>query len=70
MPTEPIRLTTRQAEIVTMLAKGFLQKTAAYELGISERTMHAHIRHIMKRTGCATITEVCVKAALQGVIKV
>lgn len=39
-------LTTRQAEVVERVARGLPDKRIAAELGLSIRTVHAHIEHI------------------------
>jgi FixJ family two-component response regulator len=42
-------LTPREREILPLLAKGLLNKQAAYELGITEYTVQIHRGHIMRK---------------------
>jgi len=43
------KLSSREREVLTLVAGGLLNKQAAAELGISEITIKVHRRHIMKK---------------------
>src|SRR5271170_111563 len=42
-------LTLREREVLPLLARGFLNKQAAFELGITEYTVQIHRGHIMRK---------------------
>jgi len=42
-------LTPREREVLPLLVRGFLNKQAAYELGITEYTVQIHRGHIMRK---------------------
>jgi FixJ family two-component response regulator len=42
-------LTPREREVLTLLVQGFLNKQAAFELGITEYTVQIHRAHIMRK---------------------
>jgi DNA-binding CsgD family transcriptional regulator len=62
---ERFQLTEREQTVVQNLAKGWTNKEIACELGISEPTVKAHIKHIMEKTKCTTRTGI-VAQLLQG----
>ncbi|HYS15609.1 MAG TPA: LuxR C-terminal-related transcriptional regulator, partial [Candidatus Binatia bacterium] len=43
------KLSSREREVLTLVAGGLLNKQAAAELGVSEITIKVHRRHIMKK---------------------
>lgn len=44
-------LTARQREVAGLVLDGLTSRTIARRLGISERTVHAHLRSIYSKTG-------------------
>jgi DNA-binding NarL/FixJ family response regulator len=44
-------LTPRQARVLSMVAEGLLNKQIAYELGVSEATIKAHVSAILQKLG-------------------
>lgn len=44
-------LTTREAELMALLARGLVNKQIAYELGVSETTIKFHMRNIYRKLG-------------------
>jgi DNA-binding CsgD family transcriptional regulator len=50
----PAGLTEREAEVLAMLADGYLTKQVAHALGISRYTAADHIRHIYAKIGVST----------------
>jgi DNA-binding CsgD family transcriptional regulator len=55
---ERFQLTTREQSVVQNLSKGLTNKEIANELGITEPTVKAHIKHIMEKTKCSTRTAI------------
>lgn len=50
-------LSPRQRQILTLVAKGLLNKQIAYDLGISEKTVKMHRALMLERLGVATSAE-------------
>ena len=50
-------LSPRQHEILALVARGFLNKQIAYELGISEKTVKMHRALMLERLGVTTSAE-------------
>ena len=50
-------LTTRQREVLEGLAKGFPNKTIAYDLGISPRTVEIHRANLMTKLEVVSLSE-------------
>ena len=44
-------LTPQQARVLGMVAEGLLNKQIAYELGVSESTIKAHVSAILQKLG-------------------
>jgi FixJ family two-component response regulator len=51
------RLTAREREVMARIARGKLNKQIAAELGVSENTIKAHRRHIMKKMSATNFAE-------------
>lgn len=63
-------LTPREIEILEYIAKGFLNKQIAAELGISEQTIKNHVTSILRKLNANARTEAVVVAIKQGLIKI
>lgn len=63
-----ITLTERQAQIVGLLAQGRTQKEIARTLFISLSTVETHIENAKRRNESRNCVDLCVYAALQGVV--
>lgn len=55
-------LTPQQFRVLTMLADGLLNKQIAFDLGVSEATIKAHMTAIMRKLGCNNRTQVALVA--------
>lgn len=51
-------LTQREREVVTMIARGFKYREAAEELGMSQKTLETHMKHVFEKLGVASRNEV------------
>ena len=51
-------LTPHQFRVLVMLSEGLLNKQIAFELGVSEATIKAHMTAIMRKLGCHNRTQV------------
>lgn len=56
--TEIESLTPREREVVTLIARGFKYREAADELGISQKTLETHMKHVFDKLGVASRSEV------------
>ena len=50
-------LTPQQTRVLTMLAEGLLNKQIAYELGVSEATVKAHVSAVLQKLGVDSRTQ-------------
>jgi DNA-binding NarL/FixJ family response regulator len=62
-------LTTRELEILEMLAKGLTNKQIGGALGISENTARNHVNSIIEKLEVADRTEAATAAIEQGIIR-
>ena len=58
---EAASLSPREAEVLALLAKGFLYKEIAEQIGVSYATVHTHIRHIYEKLHVRSRTEAVAK---------
>ncbi|HEY0180461.1 MAG TPA: response regulator transcription factor [Dokdonella sp.] len=56
-------LTPQQFRVLNMIAEGSLNKQIAYELGVSEATVKAHMTAIMRKLGVSNRTQVALLAS-------
>jgi DNA-binding CsgD family transcriptional regulator len=66
-PSAPIRLdssplTGREAQVATLVADGLTNGEIAGKLGISGRTVDAHVEHIRNKLGLRTRAQIAVWA--------
>jgi len=54
---DSLRLTSRQREIVQLIAEGKSSKEVASELGLTVKTAETHRANLMRRLGCHTVAE-------------
>lgn len=69
LPEAPIQaLTSREVEVLGMLAEGLGNKTIARRLTISEHTVKFHISSIFSKLNASSRTEAVILGARQGLI--
>ncbi len=68
-PLAPERLTRREHEVLTLIAHGHSNKRIAFELGISEKTVKAHVGHLLAKLGVADRTQAALLAVREGLVE-
>jgi DNA-binding CsgD family transcriptional regulator len=63
-------LTTREHEVLTLLADGLPNREIAARLGVSEHTVKFHLGAIFGKLGASTRTEAVQKGLRSGVIEI
>ncbi len=63
-------LTKREAEILRMIAAGYLNKEIGSELNISERTVKNHVSSLFKKIGVSDRTQAAVYAIKNNMVKI
>jgi DNA-binding NarL/FixJ family response regulator len=69
-PPAPSPLSEREREVLALAAEGAANKLIAHELGVSVRTVHAHMRNIFAKLDVASRTEAVMLGARQGWLEV
>ncbi|MBS1212248.1 MAG: fixJ [Proteobacteria bacterium] len=59
-------LSQREREVLEKMANGVANKVIALDLGISERTLEKHRKHIMEKMGVRTVAELIRTLVLNG----
>ncbi|KAB2958050.1 MAG: response regulator transcription factor [Rhizobiaceae bacterium] len=59
-------LTPQQTRVLSMLAEGLLNKQIAYELGVSEATIKAHVSAVLQKLGVDSRTQAVIMLAKIG----
>lgn len=68
--SEPDELTSRQREVLQLMAEGFGNSQIGHRLGISPRTAELHRAHVMRKLNLHSQTEVVLYAVRRGLISV
>jgi len=63
-----ITLTSREMEILKWASQGMSNKELSEKLGISLRTVKAHMTNIFNKLGCSSRTDAIIKGLKQGYI--
>ena len=63
-------LTPRETEILSYIARGYLNKQIAIKLGISEQTIKNHVTSILRKLNANARTEAVVVAIKKGLISI
>ena len=66
----PTPLTTREIEIVRLVAKGLIAKEIASELNLSVHTVYTHRKKIMKKLAIGSSSELVLYAVNRGLLEV
>mgnify|MGYP001824473073 FL=1 len=59
-------LTDRELEVLTLAGKGYTNKAIGMQLGISDRTVQAHLSNIFSKLGVSSRTEAVMYAVRKG----
>ena len=62
------KLTPQQFKVLMMVSQGLLNKQIAYDLGISEATVKAHVTAVMNKLGVSNRTQAVLAAAKLNVL--
>ncbi len=62
------RLTTREREVLALLAEGFANKEIAGRLAVSEKTVKTHVSNIIQKLGAADRTQAAVIAVRRRLV--
>jgi len=62
-------LTAREIEVLQSIAAGLRNKEIAYQLGVSEATVNAHVKHILEKLNVADRTHAVTTALRRGIIR-
>ena len=68
VPGESAPLSTREREVLALLAEGLATKNIAQELGISAHTVKAHVESIFAKFGATTRAEAVAIGVKRGVV--
>lgn len=55
-------LTKREMEVLTLVARGYINKAIGVQLGISDRTVQGHLAHIFSKLQASSRTEAVMRA--------
>jgi DNA-binding NarL/FixJ family response regulator len=62
-------LTPREREVLALLARGLANKRIAFELGLSEKTVKAHVGRIFDKLGVTDRTQAALAAVREGLVR-
>ena len=62
------QLTSREREVLALIAQGRANKRIALELGISEKTVKNHVGHVLAKLGVTDRTQAAVLAVQEGLL--
>ena len=69
-PDQPDILTPRERQVLELVARGYPNKSIAYELGISEHTAKFHVGSLLTKLDAASRAEVVTNATRRGLLTV
>lgn len=62
LPSEPLRLTARERQVLELILTARSNREIANELGIEERTVKAHVGRLMRKAGAENRIELSMRA--------
>jgi DNA-binding NarL/FixJ family response regulator len=62
LPSEPLRLTARERQVLELILTARSNREIARELGIEERTVKAHVGRLMRKAGAENRIELSMRA--------
>jgi DNA-binding NarL/FixJ family response regulator len=65
---QPPELTPREQEVLDLIVAGMANKRIAVELGLSEKTVKAHVGHLLAKLGVADRTQAALLAVRTGLV--
>ena len=65
-PTQRLRLSQRELEVVRLVVEGRSNDEIAAHLGIASKTVESHLRRIFERVGVVSRTELATRALREG----
>lgn len=68
MTSELIRLTKREAQLLTLIANGYTDPAIAAELAISKNTVSTHRKKLLKKMDVHNSAHLVKKACMMGLI--
>ena len=67
---DPIdRLTPREREVLVLIGRGFANKRIALELGLAEKTVKAHVGHVLAKLRVSDRTQAAIAAVRAGLVE-
>jgi two-component system, NarL family, response regulator LiaR len=63
------QLTARERDVLGLIARGRSNKRIALELGISEKTVKAHVGHVLAKLGVSDRTQAALLAVQEGLVE-
>lgn len=63
-----VALTPRERQVLDLVARGYPNKSIAYELGITEHTAKFHVGSLLAKFGAASRAEIVTNATRSGVL--
>ncbi len=61
-------LTSREREVLALIARGLPNKLIARELGIAEKTVKTHVGHVLAKLGVTDRTQAALFAVREGLV--
>jgi len=62
-------VTSREIEVLQLIASGLKNKEVAFRLGVSEATVNAHVKHILAKLNASDRTHAVTIALRRGIIR-
>ena len=62
-------LSAREVEVLQFIAAGLRNKEIAFQMGVSEATVNAHVKHILEKLNASDRTQAVTTALRRGIIR-